>query len=124
MASLLNLYQELNQKLAEEKEYIKKAAYEELKEVIAAKNDLIKEIEEKEEAIKSAEAKKIEKSDVNKLKEILNEAVKVQQENMEILNQKKGETKAKLLELYGRKKSIKGYHNRGHQEAKFFDQKS
>jgi len=87
MASLLNLYQKLNQKIVEEKKYIQAAAYEELKELLA-------------------------------------EAAEIQQENMEILTQKKGEIKTKLLELYGRKKSIKGYHSRGHQEAKFFDQKS
>ncbi|PTX16494.1 hypothetical protein SAMN04488598_12412 [Halanaerobium congolense] len=124
MASLLNLYQKLNQKIVEEKKYIQAAAYEELKELLAAKNDLIREIEEKEAAVKSAETKKLQKSDIKKLKELLAEAAEIQQENMEILTQKKGEIKTKLLELYGRKKSIKGYHNRGHQEAKFFDQKS
>ncbi|PUU92828.1 hypothetical protein [Halanaerobium sp.] len=124
MASLLNLYQKLNQKIVEEKKYIQAAAYEELKELLAAKNDLIREIEEKEASVKSAETKKLQKSDIKKLKELLAEAAEIQQENMEILTQKKGEIKTKLLELYGRKKSIKGYHNRGHQEAKFFDQKS
>ncbi|KXS49981.1 MAG: SMC domain-containing protein [Halanaerobium sp. T82-1] len=124
MASLLNLYQKLNQKIVEEKKYIQAAAYEELKELLAAKNDLIREIEEKEAAVKSAETKKLQKSDIKKLKELLAEAAEIQQENMEILTQKKGEIKTKLLELYGRKKSIKAYHNRGHQEAKFFDQKS
>lgn len=124
MASLLNLYQKLNQKIVEEKKYIQAAAYEELKELLAAKNDLIREIEEKEASVKSAETKKLQKSDIKKLKELLAEAAEIQQENMEILTQKKGEIKTKLLELYGRKKSIKGYHSRGHQEAKFFDQKS
>lgn len=124
MASLLNLYQKLKQKLAEEKEYIKSEAFTELKDIIAKKSDLMTEIEKKEAAIKAGEAEKIQESELEKIKEILSEASKLQEQNMELLNKKKGETQTKLLDLYGRKKSIKGYYNKGHQEAKFFDEKS
>lgn len=124
MISLLNLYQKLNEKVAEEKEFINAEAHEKLKNLLVAKNNLITKIEEKEAAIKSGKERKPQKSDIKKIKEILAETAKAQQENMEILTQKKGKTKIKLLELYGRKKSIKGYHNKGHQEAKFFDEKS
>lgn len=124
MASLLALYQKLNQKTAAEKNFIKAEDFSKLKEIIAEKNSLITEIEAKERAIEKNKAAKLAAEEFESLKEILTQTAKLQNENMEFLTQKKGETQKKLLELYGRKKSIKGYYNRGHQEAKFFDQKS
>lgn len=124
MASLLSLYQKLNKKIKEENSLIKAENFQKLKEILAEKNSLIAEIETKETAIKENRAAKLTAAELKSLKEILTETAELQDKNMESIIQKKKNTKTKLLELYGRKKSIKGYYNRGHQEAKFFDEKS
>lgn len=124
MASLLSLYQKLNKKIKEENSLIKAENFKKLKEILADKNNLIEKIESKEKAIKENEAAKLTEDEFKSLNEILTETAELQKGNMESIIQKKKNTQTKLLELYGRKKSIKAYYNRGHQEAKFFDEKS
>jgi len=128
MSTLLDLYQSLKQKLMKEKTLITAEDFEKLEILLKEKNEIIEKIKKvdskssvkaeksKEEKAKTAVSQKIEK--------LLASIVKAQAQNIELLSQKKGETKTKILELYSRQKSIKGYHNPGQQEAKFFDEQS
>ncbi len=126
MSNLLNLYENLEQKLLKEKDLIETEAFEKLEILLKEKNEIIEKIDKL--SLKSSEPS--ERSEENaesvspKIEKILASILKVQSQNIELLSQKKGETKTKILELYSRQKSIKGYHNPGQQEAKFFDEQS
>ena len=126
MSTLLDMYQLLKQKIVKEKDLIEAEAFEELELLLKEKNEIIEKIDKL--ALKSSEQKgqpeKNEDYADSQTKEILAAALKAQTQNIELLSQKKGDTKTKILELYSRQKSIKGYHNPGQQEAKFFDEQS
>ncbi|MGM0499785.1 MAG: hypothetical protein ACQERL_06210 [Bacillota bacterium] len=126
MSTLLDLYQLLKQKVVKEKDLIEAEAFEKLELLLKEKNEIIKKIDKI--TLKSSEqsehSEKNEESANQKIKEILAAALKAQAQNIELISQKKGDTKTKILELYSRQKSIRGYHNPGQQEAKFFDEQS
>ena len=126
MSTLLDMYQLLKQKIVKEKDLIEAEAFEKLELLLKEKNEIIEKIDKL--ALKNSEQKgqpeKNGEAADSQTKEILAAALKAQAENIEMLSQKKGETKTKILELYSRQKSIKGYHNPGQQEAKFFDEQS
>lgn len=126
MNTLVDLYQLLKQKVVKEKDLIEAEAFEKLEILLKEKNEIIERID-KLVLKSSAQSKKFENNEESadqKTKEILAAALKAQVQNIELLSQKKGDTKTKILELYSRQKSIKGYHNFGQQEAKFFDEHS
>jgi len=126
MSTLLDLYQLLKQKVVKEKDLIEAEAFEKLELLLKEKNEIIEKIDKL--ALKSSEQsgqfENNGESADQKTKKILTAALKAQAQNIELLSQKKGDTKTKILELYSRQKSIKGYHNPGQQEAKFFDEQS
>lgn len=126
MSTLLDLYQLLKQKVVKEKDLIEAEAFEKLELLLKEKNEIIKKIDKI--TLKSSEqskhSEKNEESANQKITEILAAALKAQAQNIELISQKKGDTKTKILELYSRQKSIRGYHNPGQQEAKFFDEQS
>jgi len=126
MSTLLDMYQLLKQKIVKEKDLIEAEAFEELELLLKEKNEIIEKIDKL--ALKNSEQKgqpeKNGEAADSQTKEILAAALKAQTQNIELLSQKKGDTKTKILELYSRQKSIKGYHNPGQQEAKFFDEQS
>jgi len=126
MSTLLDMYQLLKQKIVKEKDLIEAEAFEELELLLKEKNEIIEKIDKL--ALKNSEQKgqpeKNGEAADSQTKEILAAALKAQTQNIELLSQKKGDTKTKILELYSRQKSIKGYLNPGQQEAKFFDEQS
>lgn len=119
MINLVDLYQKIKEKTLKENDLIIDEDYKKLEELLKEKNHIIEEIKKVERKTSDQTEKKANQ----KIQEILESAVKIQSQNLELLSQKKGETKTKFLELYRRQKSIKGYHNAGQQEAKFFDKK-
>jgi len=126
MSTLLDMYQLLKQKIVKEKDLIEAEAFEKLELLLKEKNEIIEKIDKL--ALKNSEQKgqpeKNGEAADSQTKEILAAALKAQTQNIELLSQKKGDTKTKILELYSRQKSIKGYLNPGQQEAKFFDEQS
>jgi dsDNA-binding SOS-regulon protein len=126
MSTLLDLYQNLKQKLIKEKTLITAEDFEKLEILLKEKNEIIEKIkkDESKSSVQAAESKKAKTAVSQKIEKVLASIVKAQAQNIELLSQKKGETKTKILELYSRQKSIKGYHNPGQQEAKFFDEQS
>lgn len=126
MSTLLDLYQLLKQKVVKEKDLIEAEAFEKLELLLKEKNEIIKKIDKitLKSSDQSEHSEKNEESANQKITEILAAALKAQAQNIELISQKKGDTKTKILELYSRQKSIRGYHNPGQQEAKFFDEQS
>ena len=126
MSALFDLYQNLKQKLLKEKTLIAAEDFEKLEILLKEKNEIIEKIkkDDSKSSVQAAETKKAKTAVSQKIEKILASIVKAQAQNIELLSQKKGETKTKILELYSRQKSIKGYHNPGQQEAKFFDEQS
>ena len=123
MSALFDLYQNLKQKLLKEKTLIAAEDFEKLEILLKEKNEIIEKIkkDDSKSSIQAAKSKKAKTTVSQKIEKLLASIVKAQAQNIELLSQKKGETKTKILELYSRQKSIKGYHNPGQQEAKFFD---
>ena len=126
MSALFDLYQNLKQKLLKEKTLIAAEDFEKLEILLKEKNEIIEKIkkDDSKSSVQAAESKKAKTAVSQKIEKLLASIVKAQAQNIELLSQKKGETKTKILELYSRQKSIKGYHNPGQQEAKFFDEQS
>ncbi|CCU80807.1 hypothetical protein HSACCH_02325 [Halanaerobium saccharolyticum subsp. saccharolyticum DSM 6643] len=126
MSALFDLYQNLKQKLLKEKTLIAAEDFEKLEILLKEKNEIIEKIkkDDSKSSVQAAETKKAKTAVSQKIEKLLASIVKAQAQNIELLSQKKGETKTKILELYSRQKSIKGYHNPGQQEAKFFDEQS
>jgi len=126
MSALFDLYQNLKQKLLKEKTLIAAEDFEKLEILLKEKNEIIEKIKKNDSksSVQAAESKKAKTAVSQKIEKLLASIVKAQAQNIELLSQKKGETKTKILELYSRQKSIKGYHNPGQQEAKFFDEQS
>ena len=129
MEDLFKLYQKLKSLTKAESEIIEKGDFESLKEKLAKKNELIDkidQIDQKEYFTRLAFS--IDQKDLKKkrdnLYQLIKEISELQSRNMKALEEKKEENKEKMLSLYSREKSIKGYLNSDKYEAKFFDEKS
>jgi len=129
MEDLFKLYQKLKSLTKAESEIIEKGDFESLKEKLAKKNELIDkidQIDQKEYFTRLAFS--IDQKDLKKkrdnLYQLIKEISELQSQNMKALEEKKEENKEKMLSLYSREKSIKGYLNSDKYEAKFFDEKS
>ncbi|MGM0602265.1 MAG: hypothetical protein ACQESS_03000 [Bacillota bacterium] len=122
MEELLQLYEKLSDLMDREKKFI------ESEEIGSLSNNL----EEKEKIMK-----KIERFDIDEyfaqledgaekakyLYRRLEELKNAEAENIKEMQNSRREIKEKLVKLYSREKSIKGYRNKGKFEAKFFDEK-
>jgi len=129
MEDLFKLYQKLKSLTKAESKFIEKSDFESLKEKLAKKNELIDkidQIDQKEYFTRLAFS--IDQKDLKKkrdnLYQLIKEISELQSQNMKALEEKKEENKEKMLSLYSREKSIKGYLNSDKYEAKFFDEKS
>lgn len=129
MKDLFKLYQKLKSLTEAEKNLIEAGDFDILKEKLAKKNEVIAEIDELELKDYFAQlAFSLTKDELQKkrdeLYKLMQEINKLQSQNMEALEEKKKENKKKMISLYSREKSIKGYLNSDKYEAKFFDEKS
>ena len=129
MLELFKLYQKLKSLTKAEKKLIEEGDFDSLKNKLAQKNELIKridQIDQKEYFSRLADSS--DKKELNEKKAELYQLIKkiseLQQQNMQALEKKKELNKEKMLSLYSREKSIKGYLNSDKYEAKFFDEKS
>ncbi|MFP4372315.1 MAG: flagellar export chaperone FlgN [Halanaerobium sp.] len=129
MEDLFKLYQKLKSLTEAESEIIAESDFESLKEKLAEKNKLIDQIDridQKEYFAKlafSIDQKKLEEKK-NELYQLIQKISELQLQNMKKLEKQKEENKEKMISLYSREKSIKGYLNPDKYEAKFFDEKS
>jgi len=129
MKDLFKLYKKLKSLTEAEAEIITESDFEDLKEILAEKNKLIDQIEQidqKEYFAKlafSMEQKELEEKR-NELYQLMQEISGLQSQNMKKLEKQKEANKEKMISLYSREKSIKGYLNSDKYEAKFFDKKS
>jgi hypothetical protein len=129
MSDLFKLYKKLKLITAEESELILNNDFENLKEKLAKKNELIDQIDQLNqkqyfvELAFSHDEKEL-KAKKNDLYQLLQDINKLQLQNIKALENKKEENKEKMISLYSREKSIKGYLNSDKYEAKFFDEKS
>ncbi|ADO76688.1 hypothetical protein [Halanaerobium praevalens] len=129
MKDLFDLYQALKLKTKEEKELISENDFEALKEKLVQKNDLIELIDQINVQQYFAKlAFSLNKKQLQAKKDSLAQLIKaintLQSQNIKALENKKKENKEKMISLYSREKSIKGYLNSDKYEAKFFDEKS
>jgi len=129
MKDLFKLYQKLKSLTKAEADLIREGDFDNLKEKLAEKNELIAEIDEiKQEKYFAQLAFSLSKEELQQkrddLYQLLQKISKLQSQNMQALEKKKTENKEKMLSLYSREKSIKGYLNSDKYEAKFFDEKS
>ncbi|MFN2340089.1 MAG: hypothetical protein ABR547_02335 [Halanaerobium sp.] len=129
MKNLFKLYQELKSLTEAEADLIEESDFDNLKEKLAEKNKLIAEIDEIEQQEYFTQlAFSLTKAELQQKKEDLYQLIqktsKLQSQNMQALEKKKSENKEKMISLYSREKSIKGYLNSDKYEAKFFDEKS
>lgn len=129
MKDLFKLYQKLKSLTEAEADLIEESDFDNLKEKLAAKNKLIAEIDEiKQQEYFTQLAFSLSKEELqqkkNDLYQLIQKISKLQSQNMQALEKKKSENKEKMLSLYSREKSIKGYLNSDKYEAKFFDEKS
>ncbi len=129
MKDLFKLYQQLKSLTKAEANLIKEGDFNNLKEKLAEKNKLIAEIDKiapkdyfAQLAFSLSKAELQQKRD--KLYQLMQEISGLQSQNMQALEKKKDENKKKMISLYSREKSIKGYLNSDKYEAKFFDEKS
>jgi len=129
MKDLFKLYQKLKSLTKAEANLIEAGDFNNLKEKLAEKNKLIAEIDEIEQqnyftqlAFSFSKAELQQKRD--DLYQLMQEISELQSQNMQSLEKKKDENKEKMISLYSREKSIKGYLNSDKYEAKFFDEKS
>lgn len=129
MQDLFELYKEIKKICSSEKELIAEEKFESLNEKLAAKNKIIEQIEtvdHQEYFAKLAfshSPKELEKKKED-LVGLIKEIAELQSENMKELELKQSSNKEKMLSLYSREKSIKGYLNSDKYEAKFFDEKT
>jgi hypothetical protein len=129
MKDLFKLYQKLKSLTKAESDLIEEGDFNNLKEKLAEKNKLIAKIDEiKQQDYFSRLAFSLSKAELQQKKEDLYQLMqkinKLQSQNMQALEKKKNENKEKMISLYSREKSIKGYLNSDKYEAKFFDEKS
>jgi len=129
MLELFKLYQKLKSLTKTEKELIEEGDFDSLKNKLAQKNELIKRIDQiDQKEYFSQLADSCDKKELNekkaKLYQLIKKISELQQQNMQALEKKKELNKEKMLSLYSREKSIKGYLNSDKYEAKFFDEKS
>lgn len=129
MKDLFKLYQKLKSLTKAESDLIEEGDFNNLREKLAEKNKLIAQIDEiKQQDYFSRLAFSLSKAELQQKKEdlyqLLQKINKLQSQNMQALEKKKTENKEKMISLYSREKSIKGYLNSDKYEAKFFDEKS
>ncbi|MEC9490824.1 MAG: hypothetical protein UMU04_07720 [Halanaerobiales bacterium] len=129
MKDLFELYQTLKSLTKTEADLIEEGDFDNLKEKLDEKNKLIAEIDKiKQKNYFAQLAFSLSKEELQKkrddLYQLMQEINKLQSQNMQALEKKKIENKEKMISLYSREKSIKGYLNSDKYEAKFFDQKS
>jgi small-conductance mechanosensitive channel len=129
MTDLFKLYKRLKSFTKAEAELLAKNDFENLKEKLSKKNELIDQIDQINPKEYFAELafsvnKEELKAKKNKLYQLMNEINKLQSQNIKTLENKKEKNKEKMISLYSREKSIKGYLNSDKYEAKFFDKKS
>ncbi len=129
MKDLFKLYQRLKSLTKAETELIEEGDFNNLKEKLAEKNELIAKIEEiKQQEYFAQLAFSLSKNELqqkrDELYQLMQEISNLQTQNMQALEKKKTENKEKMISLYSREKSIKGYLNSDKYEAKFFDEKS
>jgi seryl-tRNA synthetase len=129
MKDLFKLYQKLKSLTEAEKNLIEAGDFDILKEKLDKKNEVIAEIDKLELKDYFAQlAFSLTKDELqnkrDELYKLMQEINKLQSQNMETLEEKKKENKKKMISLYSREKSIKGYLNSDKYEAKFFDEKS
>jgi hypothetical protein len=129
MKDLFKLYQRLKSLTKAETDLIKEGDFNNLKEKLAEKNELIAVIDEiKQQEYFAQLAFSLSQEELQQKKDelyqLLEEISKLQSQNMQALEKKKTENKEKMISLYSREKSIKGYLNSDKYEAKFFDEKS
>lgn len=129
MKDLFKLYQKLKSLTKAELDLIEESDFNNLKEKLAEKNKLIAEIDEIEQQEYFAQlAFSLSKEELQQKKDDLYQLIqkisKLQSQNMQALEKKKSKNKEKMISLYSREKSIKGYLNSDKYEAKFFDEKS
>ena len=130
MEDLFQLYQKLKSLTKAEKDLIAEGDFEVLQEKLAEKNELIEKIDQVDQkeyfaslaiSLNGKEELQQKKAELFKL---IKEISQIQAANMNSLEEKKKENKGKMMSLYSREKSIKGYLNSDKYEAKFFDEKS
>ena len=129
MKDLFKLYQKLKSLTKAEQNLIKKSDFNNIKEKLAEKDELIEEIDQIDQKeyfthLAFSLNKKELQQKRDDLYKLLQEIRDLQSQNMKELEEKKKENKEKMLSLYSREKSIKGYLNSDKYEAKFFDEKS
>ena len=129
MKDLFKLYQKLKSLTEAERNLIEAGDFDILKEKLAQKNEIMAEIDKVEQQDYFAQlAFSLNKNELqdkkDKLYKLMQEISKLQAQNMQALEDKKKENKEKMISLYSREKSIKGYLNSDKYEAKFFDEKS
>ncbi|PUU87751.1 hypothetical protein [Halanaerobium sp.] len=129
MKDLFILYQKLKSLTEAESNLIEAGDFDILKEKLVQKNEIIAEIDKVEQPNYFAQlAFSLTKDELQEKKDelykLMQEISKLQAKNMQALEDKKKENKEKMISLYSREKSIKGYLNSDKYEAKFFDEKS
>lgn len=129
MKDLFKLYQKLKSLTEAERDLIEAGDFDILRENLAQKNEIISEIDKVEQqeyfaqlAFSLSRDQLQDKKD--ELFKLIQEITELQSQNMKTLEEKKKENKEKMISLYSREKSIKGYLNSDKYEAKFFDEKS
>ncbi len=129
MKDLFKLYQKLKSLTEAEAELIEAGDFDILTKKLSQKNELIAEIDEIKQqdyfaqlafSLNSDELQQRKK----KLYNLMQEISEMQSQNLQALEEKKKLNKEKMISLYSREKSIKGYLNSDKYEAKFFDEKS
>jgi hypothetical protein len=130
MQDLYQLYKELQKLALAEQELIRDDEYQSLKIKLDEKNKLIKKIDRLDHGhyFKAVYEKNSDKAALEKKRSEIYQLLKIiselEEKKISLLKQKKNEVKNKILELYNREKSIKGYRKEEKYEAKFFDEKS
>ena len=129
MEDLFKLYNQLKLLTESEKKYIEEGDFEGLKQKLAEKDKLMEKIDKIDQKKYFAKlAFSMDRAELKKkrddLMELMKNISKIQSENMDRVEKKKKENKEKMISLYSREKSIKGYLNSDKYEAKFFDEKS
>jgi len=129
MKDLFKLYQKLKSLTEAERNLIEAGDFDILKEKLAQKNEIMAEIDKVEQQDYFAQlAFSLNRDELqdkkDELYKLMQEISKMQAQNMQALEDKKKENKEKMISLYSREKSIKGYLNSDKYEAKFFDEKS
>lgn len=129
MQDLYALYKKFKEISISEKELIAEEKFAVLNEKLTAKNEIIEQIEAVNQQEYFAKlAFSLSQEELAEKKEelicLLKEIAELQSENMKKLELKKSSNKEKMLSLYSREKSIKGYLSPDKYEAKFFDEKT